>query len=122
MNPSAGRKKLLAWYHKNGRSLPWRGVTDPYRVWISEVMLQQTQVATVIPYYNKWLRRFPDLPALARASESDVLHAWQGLGYYARGRNLHLVAKTVASENHGKFPQLTDELESLPGIGRYTAN
>jgi A/G-specific adenine glycosylase len=116
------RRSLLRWYHANGRDLPWRRTRDPYAVLVSEFMLQQTQVATVIPYYNKWLRRFPDLAALARASESDVLHAWQGLGYYARARNLHSAAKTIASEDNGKFPQLADELKSLPGVGRYTAN
>ena len=116
------RRALSRWYRTNGRDLPWRRTRDPYAVLVSEFMLQQTQVATVIPYYNKWLRRFPDLAALARASESEVLHAWQGLGYYARARNLHSAAKTIASENNGKFPQLANELKSLPGVGRYTAN
>ena len=116
------RCSLLRWYRRHGRDLPWRRTRDPYPVFVSEFMLQQTQVAAVIPYYNKWLRRFPTLDALARASESDVLHAWQGLGYYARARNLHAAAKAIVSEHSGKFPQLADELESLPGVGRYTAN
>ena len=85
-------------------------------------MLQQTQVATVVPYYNRWLRRFPTVRSLASAAESEVLHAWQGLGYYARARNLHRSAKTIAEKFGGKFPNGPDELKSLPGIGRYTAN
>ena len=118
----AFRRSLLPWYRSNGRDLPWRRTTDPYAVLVSEFMLQQTQVATVIPYYNEWLERFPNLDALAHASENDVLRAWQGLGYYTRARNLHTAAKKIASENNGKFPQQASELESLPGIGRYTAN
>jgi A/G-specific adenine glycosylase len=121
-NTRTFRRSLLRWYRHYGRDLPWRRRTDPYAVLVSEFMLQQTQVATVIPYYNKWLRRFPDLVALAHASENDVLHAWQGLGYYARARNLHAAAKTIASKHSGKFPQLADELKSLPGVGHYTAN
>lgn len=89
------RATLTSWYRTNGRLLPWRQTRDPYAILVSEFMLQQTQVAAVIPYYNEWLRRFPDFAALARAPESDILHAWQGLGYYARARNLHAVAKTV---------------------------
>jgi A/G-specific adenine glycosylase len=116
------RRSLLSWYRRYGRDLPWRRTRDPYAVLVSEFMLQQTQVATVIPYYNKWLRRFPDLAALARASESDVLHAWQGLGYYARARNLHATAKAIVNGHGGEFPQLTEDLQSLPGVGRYTAN
>lgn len=116
------RRRLLHWYGKNGRDLPWRRTRDPYAVLVSEIMLQQTQVGAVLPYYNKWLRRFPNLTALAHASENDVLHAWQGLGYYARARNLHLAAKAILENHNGRFPKTAADLESLPGIGRYTAN
>src|ERR1700726_2118159 len=94
-NRSRFRRFLLAWYRRNGRDLPWRQTRDPYAVLVSEFMLQQTQVSAVIPYYNNWLRRFPDFRSLARASENDVLRAWQGLGYYARARNLHASARLV---------------------------
>jgi A/G-specific adenine glycosylase len=114
---AAFRRALLAWYGKHGRDLPWRHTRDPYAILVSEIMLQQTQVATVIPYYNRWLERFPDFRALAAASESEVLHAWQGLGYYARARNFHALAKTVTN-----FPTAVEEMRRLPGIGRYTAN
>lgn len=113
---------LLSWYRKNGRDLPWRRTRDPYAILVSELMLQQTQVATVIPYYYRWLRRFPDIPTLASASESEVLHAWQGLGYYARARNLHAAAKAIVEQCDGVFPPSADELQKLPGLGRYTAN
>ncbi len=113
---------LTNWYHKHGRVLPWRQTRDPYAILVSEVMLQQTQVATVIPYYNEWLRRFPDFAVLARASESDVLHTWQGLGYYARARNLRAVAKTVQNRRGGNFPRGVAAMRGLPGVGRYTAN
>jgi A/G-specific adenine glycosylase len=115
-------RDLTDWYRKNGRVLPWRATRDPYAILVSEFMLQQTQVAAVIPYYNEWLRRFPDFAALARASESDVLHAWQGLGYYARARNLHAVAKTVRNRYGGRFPRDPAAIRALPGVGRYTAN
>ena len=121
MNPAAIRKKLLAWYRKNGRSLPWRGAADPYRVWISEVMLQQTQVDTVIPYYVRWMNRFPDLAALASAKEQDVLQIWEGLGYYSRARNILHCAKTLISEHDGQLPRDVRQLELLPGIGAYIA-
>ena len=121
-NTNTFRRSLFRWYRRHGRDLPWRRTRDPYAVLVSEFMLQQTQVAAVIPYYDKWLRRFPSLDALARASESDVLHAWQGLGYYARARNLHASAKAIVNEHGGKFPQLPEDLQSLPGVGRYTAN
>ena len=98
------RKKLLAWYRQNGRSLPWRGAADPYRVWISEVMLQQTQVDTVIPYYTRWMARFPDLAALAAAQEQDVLQVWEGLGYYSRARNILRCARILVSEHAGQLP------------------
>ena len=116
------RARLLRWYSKNGRDLPWRRTRDPYRILVSEFMLQQTQVATVLHYYEEWFRRFPNLAALARASESKVLHAWQGLGYYARARNLHATAKLVADRHRGRFPKAIDEIQKLPGIGKYTAH
>jgi A/G-specific adenine glycosylase len=111
---------LIDWQGKHGRrGLPWQGTTDPYRIWLSEVMLQQTQVSAVIPYYERFLRRFPDIAALAAASEDDVLKLWSGLGYYARGRNLHAAAKAVLKL--GSFPKTAEEIEKLPGIGRSTA-
>lgn len=116
------RRALFAWYRKNARDLPWRRTTDPYAILVSEFMLQQTQVAAVIPYYNKWMRRFPTFEALAAASESDVLHAWQGLGYYARARNLRAAAIGVTEKHGGTFPQDLESIRRLPGIGRYTAN
>ncbi len=122
LEPRGFRAALLSWYRNNGRDLPWRRTRDPYAILVSELMLQQTQVATVIPYYERWLRRFPDLESLARAPESDVLHAWQGLGYYARARNLHTTAKIIVEKHGGLFPRSPDVLEMLPGIGRYTAN
>src|SRR5438094_2868033 len=121
-NVRAFRRSLLDWYRRYGRDLPWRGTRDPYAILVSEFMLQQTQVSTVIPYYNEWLRRFPDFAALARASESDILHAWQGLGYYARARNLHAVAITVQNRRGGRFPRRIAAMRALPGVGRYTAN
>jgi A/G-specific adenine glycosylase len=131
--PSAARKKetarpaadfetrLLAWYDRNRRELPWRGTRDPYAVWVSEVMLQQTQVATVLPYFSRWMRRFPDVRALARAPEADVLHAWQGLGYYSRARRLHAGARVVVERHAGKLPSDQAALLALPGIGAYSA-
>ena len=116
------RHRLLNWYNKHGRDLPWRRTQDPYAILVSEFMLQQTQVASVLSYYDKWLRRFPNFEALARASENDVLHAWQGLGYYARAHNLHAAAKIISTKSHGQCPPDRDQLLSLPGIGRYTAN
>jgi A/G-specific adenine glycosylase len=108
---------LIAWQKRHGRrGLPWQGTRDPYRIWLSEVMLQQTQVETVIPYYERFLERFPDVQALAAASLDDVLRLWSGLGYYARGRNLYAAAREVAER--GGFPR---DLETLPGVGRSTA-
>ena len=118
----AFRRRLRVWYRREGRDLPWRHTRDPYAVLVSELMLQQTQVATVVPYYHRWLGRFPDFPTLAAASESDVLHAWQGLGYYARARNLHAAAKAVVAEHGGTLPRCATAMRKLPGIGRYTAN
>ncbi len=113
--------RLLEWYREKGRKLPWRGHSDPYAVWISEIMLQQTRVEAVVPYYQRWMRRFPNVKTLARASEDSVLKAWEGLGYYSRARNLHAAAKIVISEHGGKLPPDPAKLLKLPGIGRYTA-
>jgi A/G-specific adenine glycosylase len=118
---SAFRRRLNRWFADHARSLPWRGTRDPYRILVSEIMLQQTQVASVLGHYARWMERFPDFAALAAADESDVLHAWQGLGYYSRARNLHRTACTVATEYGGTFPRDLARIRSLPGIGRYTA-
>ncbi len=113
-------ESLVRWQRRHGRhDLPWQATRDPYRVWLSEIMLQQTQVATVIPYYRRFLERFADVRALAAASEEEVLRLWSGLGYYARGRNLHAAAKAVAAR--GGFPRTLDGLCELPGVGRSTA-
>lgn len=114
-------RKLVAWYAKHKRDLPWRRTHDPYRIWLSEILLQQTRVEAVIPYYEKFLARFPDVFALADAPTDDVLKAWEGAGYYARARNLHRTAQLVAKERGGKFPRSVEGLLELPGIGRYTA-
>nr|MBI2903807.1 A/G-specific adenine glycosylase [Chloroflexota bacterium] len=113
--------RLLKWYAAHARALPWRGARDPYRVWVSEIMLQQTQVDTVIPYYRRWLKHFPTVRALARAPLGEVLAAWEGLGYYSRARNLHKAAQKVVAEFGGKLPRDANTLRKLPGIGRYTA-
>lgn len=112
---------LLEWYQQNRRDLPWRRTRDPYAIWISETMLQQTQVATVVPYWNRWLERFPTVTALAEAPLEDVLKHWQGLGYYARARNLHRAAQEIQINHGGKFPTRFAEVLALPGVGRYTA-
>ena len=112
--------KLLAWYHANKRSLPWRGHPSAYAVWVSEIMLQQTRVEAVIPYFQKWMRLFPSVQALASASEQEVLNAWEGLGYYSRARNLHKAATIVADQYNGEIPRDLEALRQLPGIGRYT--
>lgn len=112
--------RLLNWYAKNKRTLPWRGHPDSYAVWVSEIMLQQTRVETVIPYFEKWMRLFPTIEMLAKASEREVLNAWEGLGYYSRARNLHKAASIVVKEHGGKLPRDIDLLIKLPGIGRYT--
>ena len=114
------RKKLAAWYRTAKRDLPWRRTTDPYAIAVSEVMLQQTQVVTVIPYYERWLKQFPTWQVLARAKEHDVIKAWEGLGYYRRARNLNALAKAVA-ELKGGLPRTEAGLLALPGIGPYTA-
>jgi A/G-specific adenine glycosylase len=115
------QRKLLAWYELNRRDLPWRADCDPYRVWISEIMLQQTRVAAVIEHYRKFLLRFPTVKKLARAKESSVLAAWSGLGYYRRARMLHAASKEVVKLHGGKLPGNREELGRLPGIGRYTS-
>lgn len=115
------RRSLLAWYRESGRTLPWRETRDPYAIWISEIMLQQTQVKTVLPYYERWLERFPTVEALAEADQQAVLKTWEGLGYYARARNLHRAAQCVAKDYGGAFPQDLDAAIALPGIGRTTA-
>ena len=114
--------KLIAWQKRHGRhDLPWQGTRDPYRIWLSEIMLQQTQVATVVPYYQRFLERFPDIHALAAAPLDEVLRLWSGLGYYSRARNLHQAAQTVTRERGGRFPDRFEEVAALPGIGRSTA-
>lgn len=113
---------LIAWQKRHGRhDLPWQNTRDPYAVWLSEIMLQQTQVAAVIPYYARFLQRFPTLAALAAAPLDDVLASWSGLGYYSRARNLHRAAQTVVAEHGGQFPAAVDDIMALPGIGRSTA-
>src|SRR5215469_12751366 len=117
----AFRRHLLAWYDANARDLPWRKDQDPYRVWVSEIMLQQTRVAAVVEHYHEFLRRFPTVKKLAAAREPSVLAAWSGLGYYRRARMLHAAAKVVARERGGTFPHTAAQWRELPGIGRYTA-
>jgi A/G-specific adenine glycosylase len=114
-------QKLLNWYDKNKRVLPWRKSRDPYFIWISEIMLQQTQVDTVIPYYHRFLKAFPTFQALAKAPLGRVLKLWEGLGYYSRARNLHALARTVVKNHQGKLPRDPEALRALPGIGPYTA-
>jgi A/G-specific adenine glycosylase len=114
--------RVVAWQRKHGRrDLPWQGTRDPYRVWLSEIMLQQTQVATVLPYYARFLERFPDVDALAAAPLADVMRLWAGLGYYTRARNLHACARAVVADFGGRFPAAASALAQLPGIGRSTA-
>ena len=118
------QKQLLRWFDRHARKLPWRSDAarrDPYRVWVSEIMLQQTQVATVVPYYRRWLRLFPNVHSLAGAKPATVLKAWEGLGYYRRARNLHAAAREVVRCHGGRLPAARDELLRLPGIGHYTA-
>jgi A/G-specific adenine glycosylase len=115
------RQALQAWYAATARDLPWRRTTDPYAIWLSEIMLQQTRVPTAIPYYERFLRRFPTVNRLARARLDTVLKMWEGLGYYSRARNLHKAAKEIVSRFHGRLPRTKDDLLTLPGVGRYTA-
>jgi len=122
LGPAEFARRLLAWFEVHGRhSLPWQSNMTPYRVWVSEVMLQQTQVATVIPYYERFMQRFPDVRSLAEATQDEVLHLWTGLGYYARARNLQACAKVIIEEHGGEFPHTLDAVTALPGIGRSTA-
>lgn len=114
-------RKLIAWYHRHQRALPWRATADPYRIWLSEIILQQTRVAQGQPYYFRFLEAFPDVQALAAAPLAAVLRVWQGLGYYSRARNLHACAQAVVKTHGGKFPRGFDGLRALPGIGPYTA-
>jgi A/G-specific adenine glycosylase len=118
---SAFRRKLSQWFRKNARKLPWRGVNDPYRTWVSEIMLQQTRVTAVIEHYNEFLLRFPTVVALSLAREAEVLAAWSGLGYYRRARMLHKTAQFITRERQGAMPQDSAALRTLPGIGEYTA-
>lgn len=115
------RKRLLAWYDQHARALPWRGIHDPYRTWVSETMLQQTRVETVLGYYERFLQRFPTVADLAKAPQDDVLKLWEGLGYYSRARNLHKGARQVMSEFGGVIPQEVESLRTISGIGPYTA-
>ena len=120
--PGSFAARVSAWQRRHGRrDLPWQGARDPYRIWVSEILLQQTQVATVIPYFGRFMARFPDIEALARAPEEEVMRHWSGLGYYARARNLHRGAQEVVARHGGRFPATAAEVEALPGIGRSTA-
>ncbi len=120
--PEQFASAVLEWFDQHGRhDLPWQTHKIPYHTWISEIMLQQTQVATVIPYFQRFIERFPDVQSLAAAEQDEVLHLWTGLGYYARARNLHKTAHIITTEHQGNFPETVTELEALPGIGRSTA-
>jgi len=122
IDPVTFSDAVIAWYDQYGRqSLPWQHPRTPYQVWISEIMLQQTQVTTVIPYFQRFMERFPDVHSLASAAQDEVLHLWTGLGYYARARNLHKCAQTLVAEHDGDFPHTVEEVAALPGIGRSTA-
>jgi A/G-specific adenine glycosylase len=114
-------RQLLAWYRRNERSLPWRKTNEPYRIWISEIMLQQTQVDTVIPYYHRFLKAFPTVSSLARAPLQKVLKTWENLGYYSRARNIHVAAKVIVEKFGGQIPDNLEEIKTLPGIGQYSA-
>lgn len=121
MNGKEFRQRLCAWFRRHGRDLPWRQTRDPYAILVSEMMLQQTMVAAVVPYFERWMKRFPSVHELAAADESEVLTLWQGLGYYRRARNLHAAAKKISVGLAGKFPRDYDGLRDLPGVGDYTA-
>jgi A/G-specific adenine glycosylase len=118
---AAFRKRLLGWFRQFRRDLPWRRTTDPYRIWLSEIMLQQTRVAAAVPYYERFLERFPDVHSLATAPQEEVLRLWSGLGYYSRARNLQKAAQQIAAKHGGKFPNRSEDVLALPGIGNYTA-
>src|SRR6202521_5795223 len=115
------RKQLLGWFREFQRDLPWRRTTDPYRIWLSEIMLQQTRVAAVIPYYQRFLQRFPDIHTLAAAPQEEVLRLWSGLGYYSRARNLQRAAQEIVARHGGVFPRAEKDALGLPGIGSYSA-
>ena len=115
------QRALLSWYSEKARDLPWRNTRDPYAIWVSEVMLQQTRVETVIPYYQRWLAEFPTIQTLAEADEDRILRIWEGLGYYSRARNLQAAARIIMQEYQGCLPADQSALEGLPGIGPYTA-
>ncbi len=115
------RRALVAWYQRHARRLPWRDTTDPYKIWISEIMLQQTTVAAVVPFFERFLQRFPTLETLAGGNEEDVLRLWEGLGYYSRARNIYKAARLIVHQHGGQFPDEIAPLMELPGIGRYTA-
>ncbi|MEX2115046.1 MAG: A/G-specific adenine glycosylase, partial [Pirellulales bacterium] len=119
--PSGLRRRLLAWYRRHRRDLPWRRTSDPYAIWVSEIMLQQTQVATVVPYFHRFLAAFPSIGALAESEESEVLRLWEGLGYYRRARQMHRAARLLVAEHQAAFPRDLAIVRGLPGIGRYTA-
>ncbi|MFM8892029.1 MAG: A/G-specific adenine glycosylase, partial [Planctomycetia bacterium] len=121
VDATAVARGLVAWYRRARRDLPWRASADPYRVWVSEVMLQQTQVERVKEFFVRFVNRFPTVADLAEADERDVLGLWEGLGYYRRARQLHAAARRVVAEHGGRFPRKAAELRGLPGIGRYTA-
>ncbi|MBS3819431.1 A/G-specific adenine glycosylase [bacterium] len=114
------QEKLLRWYRHNHRKLPWRETQDPYKIWVSEIMLQQTTVQTVLPYYRNWLKQFPDIQTLSQAPLQTVLKAWEGLGYYQRAKNLHRASKIIVEKHQGQIPQNYETLQSLPGFGPYT--
>jgi A/G-specific adenine glycosylase len=121
MNKSGFSKKIIEWYQENKRDLPWRDTKDPYPIWLSEIILQQTRVAQGLPYFKRFIENFPSIHNLAAAKEQDVLRLWQGLGYYTRARNLHRCAKVIVEQHHGNFPDNFIDLQKLPGIGAYTA-
>jgi A/G-specific adenine glycosylase len=121
LNSISFTPQILTWYQENKRDLPWRQAIDPYRIWLSEVILQQTRVAQGLPYYQKFVDSYPTVSDLANATEEEVLRTWQGLGYYSRARNLHKCAKVIDQEQNGSFPNSFEELKKLPGIGNYTA-
>jgi A/G-specific adenine glycosylase len=120
-SPGALQRNLLNWFRSHRRDLPWRRSRDPYRIWVAEVMLQQTRIAAVVPYYDRFLHRFPSVESLARAHQESVLKLWSGLGYYSRARNLRRAAQEIVAQHKGKFPRELDDALKLPGIGRYTA-
>ncbi len=115
------REDLLSWFDANGRKLPWRVSYSPYQVWISEIMLQQTQVKTMLPYFHRWMARFPDAPSIVKAPEDEIMRFWEGLGYYARARNIRKAAQMMVTEHGGEVPGDFDSVRKLPGVGRYTA-